>query len=216
VRDGNHSPSDRDIVRVSCANLALMEMRPGKVLLLASKHQLEQGVLVLVPPGGAIEIRDATVVDALGAQFESGNRTELRLRLDQKEIPIFRSWFMSRSYREIDPVRELVEELVEESRLLAALVAEEIAYRLLETREFWSPSQRRQAKGANTLYLHEIFRVEIAGNRVAELLDSVARNPRLARLVEAEEIAASRTRDGIRIGEHAKALLAFIEGRADP
>ncbi len=211
MRDWYHPPTPSDeYVRVSCATLALIEVEPGKVLLLASRHQLEEGRTVLIPPGGAIEVRGATALKELGASFEDETRMELRLRLRRTHVPSFKSWFTSRNYREVDPVRELVEELVDEAHLLPALFSSEIERRFLRTLEFWSPSQRRGAKGEITFYLHELFRVELAWHRIVELRSALAQGSELAGLVAPEEIAMSETMDGTKIGANAKALVAFL------
>lgn len=198
-----------DYVRVSCATVALLELASRRVLLLASKHLLEQAQLVLVPPGGAIE-GDPAVIQALAAVLEDEQNPELRLWLPRESLPRFRSWFESRCSRETDPVRELIEELVDETHLLSALAPSEIKFRLLDTREFWYPSRRRRAQGENTFYLHEIFRVWLAGPRVTELRAALAQRTRLAQLVAPDEILARRARDGTQVGDHARALLSYL------
>ena len=67
-------------------------------------------------------------------------------------------WFRKRVDREIDPRRELVEELVQEHRALANLTTEDFAECFLSNDlESEEVTSRKGLEGVRTAYFHEVF-----------------------------------------------------------
>lgn len=201
-----------DDIRVSCAGLALLSPRPGHVVFVQA---LRSRSPLLVPLGG-VYLAPATVGRRFG-RFEKppvGGVGELRLRVRASCIERFRDWFQARQERETAPHRELVEELVEESRLLPSLAPAAIECTLLAA----VSSQGMAAGGLGgptpTLRFFELFAAHLpaAANRI--ICSRVEQRPRHAALVTEEEIVAGRTRSGVPCAPHGALLAPFVGGKA--
>jgi hypothetical protein len=172
-------------LRVSCAALCLIEM-DHRVLLEINKNRGD----VLTPLGGALEFHETArqFLSGLGAVFEKG--CDLRINLPAANFHRFETWFGRREQRELNPFRELHEELVEEHCAVPRLVESDAIIKYLYTVTNREPTTRRGLKGISTTYLLEIFRVEFSKSTLLNIVEAVNRPSSRLRLVTQEDIAA--------------------------
>jgi len=146
-------------VRGSCAALCRIE-HVGRYLLLLNRNRRRKGLYTLSPIGGALQLDDPTALEALGVRFEDPDARELRFMLPMSQLDAFRAWFHRGEGRERSPWRELYEELVEESRLLAALQPEDVRITPLRVEEDEGYTERQGQTGLFTHYFFEIYDVK--------------------------------------------------------
>jgi len=106
-------------VRISAAGLARIKVG-DQYLLMKYKKDNPDGSWRYIPIGGALGYMGDTrsILESLGAsKFEGDEKGEkdLRFALPTEKLEEFESWFNRSVGREIDPMRELREELVEET-----------------------------------------------------------------------------------------------------
>jgi hypothetical protein len=147
-----------DLIRVSCAALCRIE-HTGKFLLLLNANRRQKGIYRLGPIGGALRVYDLDGLKRFDAALEEPSQEDLRLTMHHTALPAFHDWFTTGEGREQSPFRELREELVHESRLLPALVPEDVDCRYLWTFEEESFTDRRGQTGMLTHYFLEIYDV---------------------------------------------------------
>jgi hypothetical protein len=147
------------LIRVSCASLCRIE-HLDKFLLLLNANRRQKGLYRLGPIGGALQVLDAGRLTRFGAALEDAASSDLRLMLPMTALPAFRDWFYTGEGRERSPFRELREELVSESRLLAALGPADVDARYLWTTEEESFTDRRGQTGLLTHYFLEIYDIK--------------------------------------------------------
>jgi hypothetical protein len=155
VEEGNMS----QWIRVSCAALCRIE-HLGKFLLLLNVNRRQKGIYRLGPIGGALQVFDRARMQAFSAVPEDPTESDLRLTMPHAALPAFREWFYTGDGRERSPFRELREELVGESKLLAALRPEDMDARYLWTVEEESLTDRRGQTGLLTHYFLEIYDIK--------------------------------------------------------
>ena len=149
------------MVRVSCASLCRIQI-DDQFLLLLNKNRRQKGIYQLSPVGGAILVNDWGVVKDLNLNFNPENPAnhDLRLFVPSAQLDIFRKWFYTRQGREIDPFREVYEELVDESQALFDLKRQDVKIRFLNFREDSKQTLRKGMTGEFTQYFFEIFEVK--------------------------------------------------------
>ena len=152
-------PEASNLIRVSCATLCRIE-HFDKFLLLLNANRREKGLYRLGPIGGALQVFDVNHMSRFQAALEDAASRDLRLTLPHTALPAFRDWFFTGEGRERSPFRELREELVSESRLLAALEPADVDYRYLWTVEEEALTDRRGQTGLLTHYFLEIYDVK--------------------------------------------------------
>jgi hypothetical protein len=152
-------PESSTVIRVSCASLCRIE-HLDRFLLLLNANRREKGLYRLGPIGGALQVFDVGHLKRFNASLENPASGDLRLTLPVSALPVFRDWFYTGEGRERSPFRELREELVGESRLLAALRPEDVDARYLWTTEEESFTDRRGQTGLFTHYFMEIYDVK--------------------------------------------------------
>jgi len=162
-----------DRQRVSCAALCRINDADGRYLLGLNKNRLAQGREIYMPLGGALEYHAPDLLARFDATPEAPDSQDLRLFMAQTRIPAFRDWFLTRQERETSPLRELVEELVDEFAVLPALLPGDIAARYLRTYEGEATSGRSVSYGAWTHYLHEVFDISFVNPAVLDALLTV-------------------------------------------
>ncbi|NDJ78420.1 MAG: hypothetical protein GYB65_19395 [Chloroflexi bacterium] len=145
-------------IRVSCACLCRIEHQ-GRYLLLLNANRLQRKLYVLSPIGGALELYDLDRLVDFEARPEDPASSDLRLMLPEDKLPAFAEWFYAGEGRERSPLREMQEELVNESRLLPSLEPEQLAYDHLWTVEEQTFTMRRGQTGVLTHYFLEIYAV---------------------------------------------------------
>jgi hypothetical protein len=148
-----------DWIRVSCATLCRIE-HLGRLLLLLNANRREKGLYRLGPVGGALQMFDLARLSAFNASLEDTSSGDLRLAMPRTALPAFRDWFHTGEGRERSPFRELREELVNESKLLAALEPDDVDCRYLWTTEEESLTDRRGQTGLLTHYFMEIYDIK--------------------------------------------------------
>ncbi len=122
----NFKESNSTPIRVSCAGLASI-LIDGKYLLVQNKKSRDKGVISYGPLGGALEY-DLVAQDFLNVFVKSYERKtpDLRFITTEDKIPRFTQWFEQRIDREISCKRELIEELVDEEKILKVLLESNI------------------------------------------------------------------------------------------
>lgn len=185
-------------IRVSCAALCRVQDDAGRYLLGLNKNRLSQGREIYMPLGGALEFTAPDLLARFDATTESPGSRDLRLFMPTDRVPDFRAWFLARHERETSPLRELIEELVEEFAVLDALTAADVDIRLARTYEGEAASGRRGVAGTWTHYLHEVFQIRITNPRIMQTLLSVPPASGL-RWITVKEIAEGRTGDGVAV-----------------
>jgi hypothetical protein len=171
------------------------------------KHNNER---ILTPIGGGVEIEaeGLSLLKRLGATDFDGGEKELRCRVPDNNVVRVASWFRSASYREHTVLRELGEELVDETGILGAHQLRGIE----ETYEHFSRHNamtKRNVPDKETAYLADVFRVTVPP-AVMLVLASAAELPvkdRLLYFVSEAEILNGKTRSGVAIGDICKTLL---------
>lgn len=162
----------RNCLRVSCAALCRIP-DAGRYLLVLNRARRRRGDYVLAPLGGALAFTNAELLIALGARLEDPASHDLRLYLPDEALGDFRAWFAGGEGRERSPYRELYEELVDETRVLAALSPQDVAISWLRTVERREQTSRFGAGGPLTHYFLELYEVRF----VREALYAVLRQP---------------------------------------
>lgn len=152
-------PESSNWIRVSCAALCRIE-HLGRLLLLLNANRREKGLYRLGPVGGALQMFDLARLSAFNASLEDVSSGDLRLAMPHTALPAFRDWFYTGEGRERSPFRELREELVNESKLLAALEPDDVDCRYLWTTEEESLTDRRGQTGLLTHYFLEIYDIK--------------------------------------------------------
>jgi hypothetical protein len=152
-------PESSNWIRVSCAALCRIE-HLGRLLLLLNANRREKGLYRLGPVGGALQMFDLARLSAFNASLEDASSGDLRLAMPHTALPAFRDWFYTGEGRERSPFRELREELVNESKLLAALEPDDVDCRYLWTIEEESLTDRRGQTGLLTHYFLEIYDIK--------------------------------------------------------
>lgn len=161
------------MIRVSCAALSRIQYRDKRFLVILNKNRLQSGRQILTPIGGSLWYYDLSTLLSLGVCFERENSKDLRLYIEESRLPEFAVWFEKREGREIDPFRELYEELVLEERLVRTLIKQNVNI------QFAGPvtDRRYSTKDANdgrlTNYFFEVFYVTLSDLLWDEVLGSM-------------------------------------------
>jgi hypothetical protein len=131
-----------------------------RYLLVLNRNRRGKGYYELSPVGGAIEVDHLSRLDPFEARPENPASRDLRLRMELDRLDAFRQWFYKRQGRETDPFREIYEELVEETGILAALRREDLRMDFLHIVEDRKPTMRLGLTGVFTHYFFEVFEVK--------------------------------------------------------
>ncbi len=110
---------------------------PDRYVLLANRASLAQGKPKLGPLGGALEATNDSQLSMLGITYEKKPQ-ELRFKTAGSNLMAVKNWFDTRRGREVEPGRELYEELVEENKLVPAEVFEGEMFQVERRRELFS------------------------------------------------------------------------------
>ena len=196
-----------ETIRITASILSRVRDDEGRYALIENKGtRLREDRDVLTPIGGSAEVLDgvgrASLMELLGIEdtnFEKG--LDLRIRnVSRAAIPAFLRWFGTGLDRETNPLRELREELVDETKIVPAAYLLDTEHQLVGYDCHYGISHRR---GSSDHVL-----------RVAEVHDVLL--PQLAMIgllhggtfVTAEEIRNRQTNTGVEIGAIADALIA--------
>ena len=193
---------DTPTIRVSCAGLCRIAI--GSCFLLEINKNRGD---ILTPIGGVFHYNDEahSFLVGLSAQFETGR--DLRLTFPNTSLELFDLWFNRRVQREIDPRRELQEELNDEHALaIPESALGEILFHFLGCCRSEDHTTRHGADGRLTRYYAEIFSVSLPP--IAEYLIFQATKSSALRLhlVTQEEVGARRSAAGLPISTSAAML----------
>lgn len=177
-------------IRISCAALCRIKI-DGKYLLEINKNRGNE----LTPIGGSLEfLEEFDPQQEFDAWLEKGR--DLRLSIPRDKLKEFEDWFRRREEkeRELSPVRELREELVEEHKILKELktsLGENLtpyrtAYQLQAT-------TKKEKQGEMTHYFIEYFVVALHEDDEKAIKEQIHNFPRLFLLSEEEVLAESAT-----------------------
>ena len=146
-------------VRVSCGSLCRF-MVEGSYLLLLNSNRRHKGIYELSPVGGAIQVLDVQTLAPFEARLETPENRDLRFAMRSEYLDAFGVWFRKRKERELDPFREIREELVDESSVLGTLRPEDLRMDFLKIVQDSKQTRRQGLTGIFTHYFFEIFEVK--------------------------------------------------------
>ncbi|MBI5928512.1 MAG: hypothetical protein HY862_04345 [Chloroflexi bacterium] len=146
-------------VRVSCGSMCRFTV-DGSYLLLLNRNRRRKGIYELSPVGGAIQVNDLQTLAQFGARLETPGTHDLRLLMKSEHLEAFGVWFRKRKERELDPFREIREELVDESELLATLRPEDLRMDFVKMLQDSKATMRQGMTGIFTHYFFEVFEVK--------------------------------------------------------
>jgi hypothetical protein len=199
---------------VSCAALVRLRNSEGKFALLLNDNRAAKGEMVFSPIGGGIEAtREGRQelqeqFNLADEAFEAGQ--DLRLHIQGKDANRVRLWFLKRVHRETNPLRELTEELIEESHLLDPmnrLALERAPCTFVGYTASLAPSTRVGQEGKLTLFFFEIFDVTLNPALIARLEEQSHHPKHLISFVTPDEIQAHRSQNGETIAQPVQELL---------
>lgn len=198
-------------VRISSASFARICDERGRFLLLVNKSRAKKGEIVLTPIGGALEADEEglrKLQEDMGVDpksFEKGS--DLRFKIEGKKANQYRKWFLSRTNREIDPGRELKEELIDEEGLLIQDDVQGVGYQLAGYETELQQTTRPGQEGQTTLRLLEIYDTRLQTEIMVKLQDLSRISESKIFFVTEEEIKNGRTENGIEIATVSITLL---------
>jgi SMODS-associated NUDIX domain len=214
----------QETVRLSATVLASLQDSAGRYALLVNKQGLTRGERILTPLGGAVEVTalGKTALQQLlavqEADFEKGN--DLRIRTVAREaIGSFIAWFAARdgNARELDPRRELIEELIDESRVLPVAYKDRLANdATVRHIGYGSEFVVSKRSGTETVSIGDVCQVTLPDDILTELLHGAEQPNSPLAFASAGEIAAGQTVTGTSIGTIAKFLIHYAAYPVNP
>ncbi|HSW78024.1 MAG TPA: hypothetical protein VLG36_04460 [Candidatus Chromulinivoraceae bacterium] len=197
-------------MRISCTGFARLQDPSGRFALLVNAGRLKRGHgRLLSPIGGAFDAQPDEIEHisrTLGAyDFEQGS--DLRFRVDDARVEDVVEWFGRREQRETTVLRELTEELVDETRILQARDLHTVREAFRRFVRYDSVTIR-DVPEKRTAYLIETFDVRIPRGAMRKLLSASAVEQPHIYFAHADEIRRCEMDDGTKIGEITKKILA--------
>ena len=191
-------------MRIAGTCFARLKHEEGKYFLLLNKGRFERrGERILSPIGGGLEAPPRTrrlLARRFGAtDFEGEN--DLRFRVPDNRTRDVAAWFQSRRGREATVLRELTEELTQETSVLTGADLRGVTERFAGFYRY-SGVTTRKVPDRNTTYLMEIYDVTLSPTAMRKLV-AASRAPlaeRWVHIVTVEEVANRQTRGGVTIG----------------
>jgi hypothetical protein len=197
--------------RISAASQARLLNDTGQFCLIVNKGRLGRGVRILSPIGGGIHLKDNGRIHlkGLGAtDFEKG--IDLKCVVPDENLPDAIAWFRDCADREHGVLRELYEELGDESGTLTARDLRSFSQTFTNFRTDFEADTPRKVTHRKTRYLLDMFDVK-PSDAVMEKLLAAAKLPLEKRWVywaTAAEIKKGETKkDKVKIGPISKCLL---------
>ena len=192
-------------IRISAATIVRIELN-GKLLLGLNKKRRLAGRNVYTPFGGGLEFHESArpFLESLEAVFVSGN--DLRLMISEDKLPVFEKWFNQRQHRELSPYRELLEELVDEEKVLPELPENEITLEYLLSKAERAITDRPGQEGSLTQRYYEVYKAKFSSAYEQMIrLALVKSDTHLALVTEQEILAESAS--GVKIGSNCIPLI---------
>ncbi|MBN1285360.1 MAG: hypothetical protein JXB47_08180 [Anaerolineae bacterium] len=153
-------------LRVTCVAFCRVEYQ-GRYLFLLNLARARSGNYTAIPLGGALAYDDAAILRRLDAELEKPGTNDLRFYIDKgsddarASLAMLRRWFKRRTGRELDPFREMREELVDEQKILPWLTRQDVEITYAGMIEERQTSNRPGARVAETHYFREVFDVKL-------------------------------------------------------
>ncbi|MEM6283733.1 MAG: hypothetical protein AAF787_16195 [Chloroflexota bacterium] len=183
-------------VRVSCGALCrIKDPATGKYLLGINPNRSSKGIQVLMPIGGAIRY---TMEPPIPFTPETPGSKDLRLMIKETMLPAFQNWFEARIERELNPFRELREELVDEYNVLPALYPQDVTMRYVSLDIARRFTDRTGVTGMLTHSFQEIFDVTFTSKDLWHRLKNIPVGSSLC-WTTAEQIRAHHYTDNVTI-----------------
>ncbi len=207
------------LLRVSVGALCRIEAN-NLLLLGVNKNRIRAGREVLTPLGGAMEITTGAARDALAAlgviwetpgSWTSAGHLDLRLVLPEDRLPQFETWLDRFDEGELNALRELREELVNEYRALGGETFDRLIGReSVRWRRRAISTEVTGRTGVGPVPTRRYGLVyDIQCPAELELgLSLVCGFPGLLEWVTQDEISAGRSASGREIGVNARDVLA--------
>ena len=205
----------RPEIRVSCSGLARIQDDQGRYVLMTNRGVLRHSNLkTLTPIGGGIMLTAEGKLFAQDAfDVKSFERDlDMRFTMPGSKAGELMTWFQSRQGREIDPRREVEEELTQEfPHLLHPEMTRGTIAQLEGFHSYIAPSP---IYGALTLYLTEVSAITLPDQALTRLLEhSETADEPWIHLVTASEIKSGFTNSGIEIGRISESLIYYGHGK---
>jgi hypothetical protein len=163
----------KDWVRVSCGGLCrIYDPERERYLLGLNQNQLKKQNRVLTPLGGVLHYFND--LPFTHRHEENTSSHDLRLFVPHADIDTFQAWFRSRQGREVDPFRELHEELVDEYQVLTHLDRTDVRAKHIRTVQSERFSNRTGATGVLTYSYQEIYDITFSAAESWERLRRVS------------------------------------------
>lgn len=190
-------------MRISCLSFARIHNRYGELALLLNKGRLKHNKLrILTPIGGGLEVKDAGRKFLLGrgAEFEKGD--DLRFWIPDAQMEAVKDWFELRRNRETSVLRELNEELVDETHLLEPTHLRGATEQFAGFATHDDLTKRVGVRENSTRYLIEVFDVFLPAPalRLLDRASQTDRDRRWMHFVSQEEIRLCQSRERVLIG----------------
>jgi hypothetical protein len=201
-------------IRVSCASFVIIRNDKCEFALLVNKKSKQKGKIIYTPIGGAIQATNDgknELKKLLGIDDSAFERkdNDLRFKMSGAYANICLDWFLNTENREQDPRREVLEELVEEAKLLEVtdlegmiLVKVGYAFELEKQKD-------NDINSPPTLRLFEVFDLQLSNEALNKLIQKSTEKGSEIRFVTADEINNGRTTDDTEIGTNARALINY-------
>lgn len=174
--------------RVSCGSMCKFEI-DGAYVLLLNRNRRRKGIYELSPIGGAIQVQDVQALTQFEARLENPGTQDLRLLMKTDHLEAFEKWFRKRKERELDPFREIREELVDETGVLATLRPDDLRMDFLRIARDSKETMRQGMTGIFTHYFFEIFEIRV---KSADVLLRLKTPPINSGLVVVDEATARK------------------------
>ena len=147
-------------IRISAAALCCIhDPQTDQFLLGLNKNRMMKGYKILTALGGALEVDNLTTLKKWGGLPQNDQSQDLRFLLPFGQLEDFKAWFYERKDREISPLRELREELVDEYDALPRLMDTDVRIDHALTVEREQLTDRKGSTGMLTHYFLEVYRV---------------------------------------------------------
>ena len=190
------------MIRISCASLASIVI-DDKYLLCLNKSSLKKGLKVYTPFGGALEYYPKALdfLTNIDAGFER-ETPDLRFTMEEEDLELYKTWFKKQIDREVGISRELIEEFVDEEKILKSLTPNDFKstyLKLVEDESYYNDIM-------NYRYF-EIYNIDFNKIKLDEIKSILSLDKSKLILVDKEEIGKGITNTGIKIGDNSKAIL---------
>lgn len=201
------------MTRISGLSFGRVRDQQGRYAILlnrgALRHRRER---ILSPIGGGVELTEdgKRYIERLFGARDFEQPQDLRCRVPDDQARRIATWFVQANteHRETSVMRELREELVQETDILVYSDLSTVTEQLAGTYRYPAVTAR-EVPEKNTLYLIDVFDVTL-GSVAMRKLAVAAQAPvevRQVYFVTAAEIRAKVTNDGVAIGPISKFIL---------